>query len=31
MVYGNFEMNPYGVVHPAFEEEIDDTNIMELI
>ena len=29
-VYGPFEMNEYGVVHPSFEEEIDDTNIEEI-
>lgn len=31
MVYGKFEMNPYGVVYPAFKEQIDDTNIVELV
>ena len=31
MVYGKFEMNPYGVVYSAFKEQIDDTNIVELV
>ena len=30
MVYGNFEINEYGVVTPAFEEKIAVTNIIEL-
>ena len=30
VVYGNFEMNEYGVVYAAFEECIDDTNILEV-
>ena len=30
MVYGNFEINEYGVVTPAFEEKIADTNIIEI-
>lgn len=30
VVYGNFEMNEYGVVYPAFEENIDDSNIEEI-
>ena len=30
MVYGNFEINEYGVVTPAFEENIADTNITEI-
>lgn len=30
MVYGNFEMNEYGVVTPSFETVIDSTNIAEL-
>ena len=30
MVYGNFEVNEYGVVHPVFEESISDINIVEI-
>lgn len=30
MVYGNFEINEYGVVTPAFEEKIANTNIIEI-
>lgn len=30
MVYGNFEINEYGVVTPAFEEKIATTNIVEI-
>lgn len=31
IVYGNFEMNEYGVVTTAFDEKIDDTNIWEIL
>lgn len=30
MVFGNFEMNEYGVCIPSFETIIDDTNIEEI-
>ena len=30
MVFGNFELNEYGVVIPSFEEIIADNNIVEL-
>ena len=30
IVYGNFEINEYGVVTTAFEEKIADTNIIEI-
>lgn len=30
MVYGNFEMNEYGVVTPSEKEIIDNTNIVEI-
>lgn len=30
IVYGNFEINEYGVVTPAFEEKIADINIIEI-
>lgn len=30
IVYGNFEINQYGVVTTAFEEIIADTNIVEV-
>lgn len=30
IVYGNFEVNEYGVVTTAFEEKIADTNIVEI-
>lgn len=30
MVFGNFEMNEYGIVYPAFEEKLASENIVEL-
>ena len=30
VIYGNFEMNEYGVVHTSFNEVIDNTNIEEI-
>lgn len=30
VVYGNFEMNDYGVVHTAYVESISDVNIKEI-
>ena len=30
IVYGNFEINEYGVVTPAFEEKIAQDNIVEI-
>lgn len=30
IVYGNFEVNEYGVVTTAFEEKIADNNIIEI-
>lgn len=30
IVYGNFEINEYGVVTPAFVEKISDANIIEI-
>lgn len=30
IVYGNFEVNEYGVVTTAFEEKIADSNIIEI-
>ena len=29
IIFGNFEMNEYGVCSPAFETSIDDANIIE--
>lgn len=31
MAYDKFEMNPYGVIYPVCKEQIDDTNIIELV
>lgn len=30
IVYGNFEMNEYGVVYPSYEEKINQDNIIEI-
>jgi hypothetical protein len=30
IVFGNFEMNGYGIVYASFEEKIADENIVEL-
>lgn len=30
VVYGNFEMNEFGVVSTAVKEKIDNTNITEI-
>lgn len=30
IVYGNFEINEYGIVYTAYDEKIDNSNIVEI-